>query len=285
MHAETEAVHRSTTSPTKSLTTISLLRDMLATGHPIRALYRGLAPNLLGNASSWASFFFFKSRAELAITTFKSGSDAVPGKVLTPTDFFLSSLAAGAATQCITNPIWVLKTRIVSSDRNAAGAYPGMIAGVKHIIQTEGLRGFYRGLGVGLMGVSHGAVQFAVYEPAKRVYFRRKRDWTGDTGLQPDAKDAKITNDATVVLSTLSKFVAGTVTYPLQVLRARLQNYHAEERFGRGIRGVVRQLWREEGFRGFYRGTMPGVVRVLPATWVTFLVYENVKFYLPIWVG
>lgn len=205
-------IHRSTTSPTKSLTTISLLRDMLATGHPIRALYRGLAPNLLGNASSWASFFFFKSRAELAITTFKSGSDAVPGKVLTPTDFFLSSLAAGAATQCITNPIWVLKTRIVSSDRNAAGAYPGMIAGVKHIIQTEGLRGFYRGLGVGLMGVSHGAVQFAVYEPAKRVYFRRKRDWTGDTGLQPDAKDAKITNDATVVLSTLSKFVAGTVT-------------------------------------------------------------------------
>lgn len=182
-------------------------------------------------------------------------------------------------------PYLVLKTRIVSSDRNAAGAYPGMIAGVKHIIQTEGLRGFYRGLGVGLMGVSHGAVQFAVYEPAKRVYFRRKRDWTGDTGLQPDAKDAKITNDATVVLSTLSKFVAGTVTYPLQVLRARLQNYHAEERFGRGIRGVVRQLWREEGFRGFYRGTMPGVVRVLPATWVTFLVYENVKFYLPIWVG
>lgn len=130
------------------------------------------------------------------------------------------------------------------------------------------------------MGVSHGAVQFAVYEPAKRIYFRRKREWTG---AEP-GKDGKITNDATVVLSTLSKSVAGTVTYPLQVLRSRLQNYHAEERFGRGIRGVVRQLWREEGFRGFYRGIMPGVIRVLPATWVTFLVYENVKFYLPRWV-
>jgi solute carrier family 25 folate transporter 32 len=79
--------------------------------------------------------------------------------------------------------------------------------------------------------------------------------------------------------------VAGAATYPLQVLRSRLQNYDAEERFGRGIRGVVRQLWREEGARGFYRGIVPGVVRVLPATWVTFLVYENVKFYLPRWVG
>jgi solute carrier family 25 folate transporter 32 len=92
-----------------------------------------------------------------------------------------------------------------------------------------------------------------------------------------------VSNEATVVLSTVSKLVAGATTYPLQVLRSRLQHYDAEAQFGRGIRGVVRKLWREEGVRGFYRGVMPGVVRVLPATWVTFLVYENVKYYLPRW--
>ncbi|KAF3356445.1 hypothetical protein VdG1_03725 [Verticillium dahliae VDG1] len=64
---------------------------------------------------------------------------------------------------------------------------------------------------------------------------------------------------------------------------ARLQNYDADARFGRGVRGVATRLWREEGLRGFYRGLVPGVVRVMPATWVTFLVYENVKFYLPGW--
>lgn len=141
------------------------------------------------------------------------------------------------------------------------------------------------------MSVSHGAVQFAVYEPAKRVYFARRDEFGGVGGLgalsagKGEEGSRKVGNEATIVLSTVSKFVAGTVTYPLQVLRSRLQNYHAEERFGRGIRGVVRQLWREEGVRGFYRGIMPGVVRVLPATWVTFLVYENVKYYLPRWVG
>ena len=72
---------------------------------------------------------------------------------------------------------------------------------------------------------------------------------------------------------------------PLQVFRTRLQNYNADERFGRGIRGVAIQLWREEGIRGFYRGLVPGVVRVMPATWVTFLVYENVKYYLPLWTA
>jgi solute carrier family 25 folate transporter 32 len=162
-----------------------------------------------------------------------------------------------------------------------------MVAGARRLFREEGVRGFYRGLGVGLLSVSHGAVQFAVYEPAKRVYFARREKVAAATGLVADGegKGGKITNDATIVLSTVSKFVAGAVTYPLQVLRSRLQNYDAEARFGRGIRGVVRQLWREEGVRGFYRGIMPGVVRVLPATWVTFLVYENVKYYLPRWVG
>lgn len=260
----------------------------------MRALYRGLTPNLIGNASSWASFFFFKSRFERALASFKSSGQPFPSSpstsspddlsVLSPTDYFAASLLAGAATQFLTNPIWVLKTRIVSSDRHAAGAYPGMLAGARRLLREEGVKGFYRGLGVGLLSVSHGAVQFAVYEPAKRVYFRR-RDRLDSRGMRDREEDRKVGNDATIVLSTVSKFVAGAVTYPLQVLRSRLQNYDAEERFGRGIRGVVRQLWREEGVRGFYRGIVPGVVRVLPATWVTFLVYENVKFYLPRWVG
>ncbi len=126
-----------------------------------------------------------------------------------------------------------------------------------------------------MLAVSHGAVQFAVYDPARRMYLARRR--------RRYAQEGVVTNEATLVLSTVSKLVAGAVTYPLQVLRSRLQNYDAEREFGRGLREVVKRLWREEGVRGFYRGVMPGVVRVLPATWVTFLVYENVKYYLPRW--
>lgn len=165
---------------------------------------------------------------------------------------------------------------MLASDRSAAGAYPSMWAGAATLLREEGPRGFYRGLGVGMLAVSHGAVQFAVYDPARRMYLARRR-------RGGYAKEGVVTNEATLVLSTVAKLVAGAVTYPLQVLRSRLQNYDAEREFGRGLRGVVRRLWREEGVRGFYRGVMPGVVRVLPATWVTFLVYENVKYYLPRW--
>lgn len=167
---------------------------------------------------------------------------------------------------------------MLSSDRSAAGAYPSMLAGARTIFKTEGIRGFYRGLAVSLIGVSHGAVQFAVYEPTKRVYYANRLRRRGIGPTEP------ISPEATVVISSCAKLVAGAVTYPYQVVRSRLQNYQADERFGRGVRGVVRRMWYEEGLKGFYRGLVPAVVRVMPATWVTFLVYENVKFRLPGWV-
>ncbi|KAG7289597.1 hypothetical protein NEMBOFW57_005968 [Staphylotrichum longicolle] len=282
-------------------TTVSLIRALAATDRPLAALYRGLTPNLLGNATSWASFFFFKARLERALAHLRAQREPDPAahpdptvalrnptqaqikQRLTPADFFAASLAAGALTQLFTNPIWVLKTRMLASDRSAHGAYPSMWSGAARLLREEGVWGFYRGLGVGMLAVSHGAVQFAVYDPARRMYLARRRRRSQGEGEGEGEVDGAVTNEATLVLSTVSKLVAGATTYPLQVLRSRLQHYDAEAQFGRGISGVVRKLWREEGVRGFYRGVMPGVVRVLPATWVTFLVYENVKYYLPRW--
>ncbi|UPK94020.1 hypothetical protein LCI18_004955 [Fusarium solani-melongenae] len=267
-------IYRSSASSAVRPTTVSLLRSLTSNPRPLASLYRGLTPNLVGNASSWASFFFFKSRFERTLAAWHGR----PGGHPSAGDYFVASALAGASTSALTNPVWVLKTRMVSSDRGAHGAYPSMISGARSILSTEGIRGLYRGLGVSLIGVSHGAVQFAVYEPAKRWYYAQRQERHGVS------RDAPMTPEATVALSSAAKLVAGAVTYPYQVLRSRLQNYEADERFGRGIRGVVVRIWKEDGLRGFYRGLMPGVVRVMPATWVTFLVYENVKYYLPRWV-
>ncbi|TLD23928.1 hypothetical protein PspLS_06597 [Pyricularia sp. CBS 133598] len=284
--------------PPPPLRTVAVLRSLVQTEKPIAALYRGLTPNLVGNAASWASFFFFKKRCEQAILSLKQQPAVLPnGNLivgheddgsarLAPQDYFISSAAAGAAVQVLTNPVWVLKTRMLSSDRGSAGAYPSMWAGAARVWREEGPRGFYRGLGISLLGVSHGAVQFAVYEPAKRLYVARRSRGRQDGTTSAAARgDSIMTNEATLVISTAAKLFAGAVTYPYQVLRSRLQNYDAENRFGRGIVGVATRLWREEGVRGFYRGLVPGVVRVLPATWVTFLVYENTKYYLPRWTA
>lgn len=284
-------IYRSVSDPlSKPPTTVRLLRSLTATPRPLASLYRGLTPNLVGNATSWASFFFFKSRFERLLARQRRHGDTTTTPPLPSAgDYFVASALAGAATSVLTNPVWVLKTRMLSSDRGARGAYPSMSAGALSILRTEGPLGFYRGLAVSLVGVSHGAVQFAVYEPLKRAYYNRRRAGCGDADPaatpRPPPPLRPMSPEATIVLSSAAKLVAGAATYPYQVVRSRLQNYRADERFGRGARGVVARIWREEGLRGFYRGLVPGVVRVMPATWVTFLVYENVKFHLPHWVA
>ncbi|KAL1887292.1 mitochondrial FAD carrier protein flx1 [Ceratocystis pirilliformis] len=273
------------------LTTLGVLRSLVAHDTPMRAFYRGLTPNLVGNAAGWASFFFFKAKAEQLIMSLRSERHHAhahnDGGFLAPYEHFLASAMAGATTTMLTNPIWVLKTRMLSSNRASEGAYQSMSQGVRAIYHTEGLSGFYRGVLVSLMGVSHGAVQFAVYDPLKRVYLATQPGGRNGSRINlPATKSSggehiqRLDVQATLAISTLAKLVAGAATYPYQVIRARMQNYDSEKRFGKGVAGVAGRVYREEGLRGFYRGLGPAVLRVMPATWVTFLVYENVKHQL-----
>ena len=83
-----------------------------------------------------------------------------------------------------------------------------------------------------------------------------------------------------LVLSGLAKMFAGIATYPYQVVRARLQMYDADRTYG-SARDAVAQIWRKERMAGFYKGLGPNLLRVMPSTWVTFLVYEKAKILLP----
>ena len=146
----------------------------------------------------------------------------------------------GVLTAVCTNPIWVIKTRMLSSGRNAPGAYPSMLHGIVHITRTEGLRGFYRGLVPSLFGVSHGAVQFMAYEQLK---LRRTAQIGG----------RELSNWDYLFSSGVSKIFAGSITYPYQVLRSRLQTYDAHASYT-SMSDVVAKIWRKEGIRGFYKG-------------------------------
>ncbi|KAH9842216.1 Mitochondrial folate transporter/carrier [Teratosphaeria destructans] len=231
----------------------------------IQNFYRGLMPNMAGNSVSWALYFMWYGNIKDLVRTARGGTS----RELQSSDYFLASGLAGVLTAVATNPIWVIKTRMLSTAKNTPGAYTSIMHGAREIYGKEGLKGFYRGLLPSLFGVSHGAIQFMAYEKLKNTYAPHRKG--GKAGL---------TNLDYLTLSAISKILAGSITYPYQVVRARLQTYDAPIKY-RGAGDVMVKLWAEEGLKGFYRGLGPNVVRVLPSTCVTFLVYENVKFYLP----
>lgn len=182
----------------------------------------------------------------------------------------------GAITTALTNPIWVIKTRMLSTGSRAPGAYSSFTSGASQIYNAEGLPGFYRGVIPALFGVSHGALQFMAYEHLKLF---RSRSKESDSLGKDNAGAQELGNLDFFAISSLSKVFAGSVTYPYQVIRSRLQTYEARVVY-RGAFDVFSQIWTREGLAGFYKGLGPNLVRVLPSTWVTFLVYENTKVYL-----
>lgn len=155
---------------------------------------------------------------------------------------FWSSVIAGASSTIVTNPIWVIKTRLMSqSGRNGRSGfslfprgsntptsrptmsmsspwhYHSTIDAARKMYTTEGLRAFYSGLSPALLGLTHVAVQFPAYEYLKTRF-------TGQgMGASPTASDPKAHWFGILCASILSKIAASSATYPHEVIRTRLQ--------------------------------------------------------------
>ena len=207
----------------------------------VRSFYRGLTPNMVGNSISWGMYFAFYGRVKDVIANAR-GLEGEARERLSPMDYLLASGGSGALTAIATNPIWVIKTRMLSTARNTPGAYTSSLQGVRSLWRAEGLWGFYRGLTPSLLGVSHGAFQFTAYEGLKNYWAQSRVG--GKKGL---------TNPDLLLLSAVSKIFAGSITYPYQVVRSRLQTYDAKTKY-KGVVDVIKQVRKYEGVSGFYKG-------------------------------
>lgn len=293
-----------------------------------RGLYRGLGPMLLGYLPTWAVYLtvYEKSRTfyeshlgELSyLFVLSAGHHLI---IRFPDSWWAcrcySSLTAGACSTILTNPIWVIKTRLMSqSSRSPADAlydscrapwhYTSTIDAAKKMYQSEGIRAFYSGLSPALLGLAHVAVQFPLYE-----YFKMK--FTGYGIGEHPHNDSGSHWMGISAATFLSKVCASTATYPHEVLRTRLQTQTRLARPGHSPEGISYRggdihpadisktpavsssdgmptkpryhgmlktcqiMLQEEGWRSLYAGIGTNLVRAVPAAMTTMLTYEWLK--------
>lgn len=227
---------------------------------------------MLGSGTAWGAYFYCYSLSKKRRKLRKS-----TGGPLTDVDNLLSATEAGVAVSLMTNPIWVVKTRLQLQDKGClrppnTRLYSGAIDCFRSIIREEGVRGLYSGLLPSLLLVSHGAIQLAAYEKLKNMAIslpsksnsrnsERNRIYISEAGL----------------CGALSKAAATLVTYPYQVMRSRLQQrMDIRELKYSGFVSTLRLTIQREGISGLYKGLAPNLVRVMPQSAVTFLMYEAV---------
>ena len=171
------------------------------------------------------------------------------------------------------------KTISTASDGiRAPWHYTSTFDAARQMYRNEGIRVFYSGLTPALLGLTHVAVQFPLYE-----YFKMK--FTG-YGIGEHPEDDASSNWLGISAATfLSKVCASTATYPHEVLRTRFQTQpKAASSDGMAVRsryrGIVRTckiILKEEGWRAFYAGIGTNLVRAVPAAMTTMLTYEYLQ--------
>jgi len=183
--------------------------------------------------------------------------------------------------------------------------YRSTFDAARKMYRTEGFRSFYSGLAPALLGLSHVAIQFPLYE-----FFKLK--FTGlEMGVNTTASEGDNHWLGILAATFLSKICATSATYPHEVLRTRLQtqqhmyplNSHEGISFRgalgsghirrprgasssdgminlpryRGMLKTIRTILAEEGWRAFYHGMGTNMVRAVPAAMTTMLTYETLK--------
>ncbi|KAJ1742348.1 hypothetical protein IWW42_003893 [Coemansia sp. RSA 1085] len=220
--------------------TINTLRRIVAE-EGARGLYRGLTPMLMGYLPTWGIYFAAYESLKRELSPYLSATAV----------HVLSAMGAGGSTSILTNPIWVLKSRFMTQSNYTEYRYTSIRHAVQMINKAEGWRGFYKGLGSSLLGVTHVAVQFPLYEQLKSIRV--------DAGHRSQSSQI-------LFASALSKMVASSVTYPHEVIRTRLQNQSKQPYKYTGIIHAARLIYHEEGIWAFYRGLSTNLIRTVPAS-------------------
>jgi solute carrier family 25, member 33/36 len=238
----------------------------------VSGFFRGLPPTLIGIIPARSAYFYAYQRSKIALGRFfPEGS---------PPNAMLAGLIAGITGNTLTNPIWMVRTRMQLLADASAGqvAYKGYGDVIRSIFREEGIRGFYRGIQASYWGCTEGALQFIIYEQLKTKLLARSNRDRAARGLDPTTE---LSPSAYFWSAAFAKMVAAIGTYPHEVARTRMREQARAGIFKyRGMFQTMNLIAKEEGVRALYGGAGIHLIKVVPNSALMFLTYEMVRRWL-----
>ncbi|KAK2360872.1 Mitochondrial substrate carrier family protein [Trifolium repens] len=177
---------------------------------------------------------------------------------------FVSGGLSGMTAAAALYPLDLVRTRLAA--QRSVIYYRGISHAFSTICREEGFFGMYKGLGATLLGVGPSiALSFSVYE-SLRSFWKSQR---------PDDSTAMVS----LACGSLSGIVSSTATFPLDLVRRRmqLQGVGGRARVYSSLFGTFGHIFRNEGVRGLYRGILPEYYKVVPGVGIVFMTYETLK--------
>ncbi|KAB5563055.1 mitochondrial carrier domain-containing protein [Coniochaeta sp. 2T2.1] len=227
-----------------------------------RGLYSGVLPQLVGVAPEKA----IKLTVNDAVRNYFSEKN---GKIWWPHEL-LAGGSAGACQVVFTNPLEIVKIRL-----QVQGEVAKTVAGTPKrsamwIVRNLGLVGLYKGASACLLrDVPFSAIYFPTYNHLKRDLFG-------------ESQTKKLGILQLLTAGAIAGMPAAYLTTPCDVIKTRLQ---VEARKGdtayTGLRHAAQTIYKEEGFRAFFKGGPARIFRSSPQFGFTLAAYEVLQSVLP----
>ncbi|KUJ19390.1 mitochondrial carrier [Mollisia scopiformis] len=217
----------------------------------LRALYKGCGALVFGSVGKDAVRF-------LSFDTVKNAFRDKETGTLTPARNMLAGMTAGVvASVCAVTPTERIKTALID-DARSAKRYKSTVHCIRLIVQEDGFKGLYRGLaGTTLKQASATSFRMGSYNIIKD--FEEKRGVEQSTGV-----------------NFLNGAVAGTVTtllsQPFDTVKTRSQAAEVTTTVQ-----AIQSVLKEDGVRGFWRGTVMRLSRTVFSGGILFTTAEAVS--------
>lgn len=283
------------------------LRDIYAE-HGIRGLFKGHSATLL-RIFPYAGIKFL-AYDQIRAVFISNQAQETPGRR------FISGSLAGMVSVFFTYPLEVIRVRLAfetSADKRST------LRGICKMIYNEhaaptthhptnplsaaaatvvekgvpqtGLANFFRGFTPTLLGmVPYAGASFLAHDtmsdvlrlPALAPYTTLPHTSRIESETST-YKPAQLQYWAELSTGGFAGFFSQTVSYPLEVIRRRMQvGGVVGDGHRLGIAEVTKRIFLEKGWRGFFVGLTIGYVKVIPMSATSFLVWERGKYYLGI---
>mmetsp|Transcript_17624 Transcript_17624/g.68420 ORF Transcript_17624/g.68420 Transcript_17624/m.68420 type:complete len:327 (-) Transcript_17624:37-1017(-) len=246
----------------------------------------GLKGLYKGNASSIARVFPYAAVQFVTFDAYKA--------LFTPKDQSISQLGnfcagamCGATAVLCTYPLDVTRARLAV--QVSKRQYTGLLHALQHMWRVEGgARALYRGLGPTMLGiVPYAGINFFCFDTLKWHYIHTYKH--GRLG-EKEMTAADIPTLVTLAFGGIAGITGQTITYPLDVVRRRMQieGLQLEKAYSYRYKGTwhaLRTIVQTEGWRMLFRGLHINYLKVVPMVSISFTMNDTLRRYFNLHTG
>jgi len=243
------------TNTTTYMPFVKQMKNMYHTEGPL-SYYKGFTPTLYGSFIAGSTYFYIYERLKYTFNKSK-----ILSETSTP---FVAAFAGSFIADLLHIPFDVIRTRMQL--KPGTYDYKNISDGFRKIIKYEGPSALYLGGPVYLvLSGFTSSIFFGFYEILK-------------TNLRPFFPTNQGVNvPLSVTSSALAASLAAVVANPLDVLITRMQSVDTRVQAKHTIKGLVKQIYKNEGMMGFMKGVSGAVLYYNISSVLMLPMYEILK--------